>query len=314
MKTRLFLLFPLLWQPVSASTQTLLFDPIDEDRDRTVPIRAYIPESKGTHPVILFSHGLGGSRDNNPYLGNHWAENGYVSIFLQHPGTDETVWKSVKPGERFQALKNAVGIPQSIDRFLDVPFILNQLEKWNGDKAHTLAGKLDLEKVGLCGHSFGAVTAQALAGQKYYIPGSFHDQRIDAFLPMSPQPFKSLPPEPSFGHIQAPILCMTGTKDGSPIDPAFQPEHRRKVYDALPATDKFQLILDGGNHYAFSDNKRALIKKVHRDPKHHPAIQKVSTRFWDAYLKGDTEAKAWLQSKSVPQDSGLGEGDSWEWK
>ena len=46
------------------------FEVRDIKRDRNLPIRVYLPEANESAPVILFSHGLGGSCDNNPYLGN----------------------------------------------------------------------------------------------------------------------------------------------------------------------------------------------------------------------------------------------------
>ena len=54
----------------------------DASRDRTLPLRVYLPPEKAAAPVILFSHGLGGSCDNNPYLGNHWAKRGYAAIAM----------------------------------------------------------------------------------------------------------------------------------------------------------------------------------------------------------------------------------------
>lgn len=80
----------------------------DAKRARTIPLRVYLPESRKPAPVILFSHGLGGSRDNNPYLGNHWAKRGYAVVFVQHPGSDEGVWKGLsnrlRPG-RWSSIK-----------------------------------------------------------------------------------------------------------------------------------------------------------------------------------------------------------------
>ena len=69
------------------------FEVLDLSRDRKLPVRVYFPETKAAAPVVILSHGLGGSCDNNPYLGNHWAKRGYVVVFVQHPGSDESVWK-----------------------------------------------------------------------------------------------------------------------------------------------------------------------------------------------------------------------------
>ena len=289
---------------------TLLLDPVDSQRSRTVPLKIYHTASETSKPVILFSHGLGGSREANPYLGNHWAKNGYVVVFVQHAGSDSEVWKSAPAAERMSALKKAAGPRAAIDRMLDIPFVIDQLEKWNVDESHPLHSRLDLERIGMSGHSFGAVTTVAVAGKKFRGGPSQPEPRLDAFLPMSPQPGKGLPASESFGHLKKPFLCMTGTEDGSPIDTSLKPETRRKVYEALLSGDKYQLVLKDAHHFAFGEGG----KKRTRNPDHHPTILEISTRFWDAYLKSDISAKAWLQSEAPKSITSMAPEDVWEWK
>lgn len=148
-------------------------------------------------------------------------------------------------------------------------------------------------------------------GQRYRIDRSFHDPRIDAFFAMSPSESRGISSGGAFGHITAPVLCMTGTEDGSPITPETTPESRREVYAAMPAGNKYQLVFEGGNHFAFSDVGFHDEKRIAH---HHPAIQRISTRFWDAYLKDDARAKAWLQSAAPREACALEEKDVWEWK
>lgn len=303
--------FLLAENPASSGTLTHRFEPVDLSRDRTVPVKVYLKSSDSPQPVIIFSHGLGGSRENSGYLGNHWADHGYVAVFVQHAGSDEEVWKTVEPSERMDALKKAASVETALARYADIPFVLDELEKWNVADSHPLKGKLELEKIGLCGHSFGAVTTQALMGQRFRVDRSFHDSRIDAFFLMSPSTGRGLSAAEAFGHITAPVLCMTGTEDGSPITPETTPDSRREVYTALPTGDKYQLVFEGGGHFAFSD---VGFRDEKRIDYHHPAIQLISTRFWDAHLKDDASAKAWLQSAAPRTDAALVEKDVWEWK
>src|SRR4051812_27891204 len=66
----------------------------DVKRDRAVPVKIYYPkEIAAPCPVVVFSHGLGGSREGYEYLGNYWASRGYVSVHLQHIGSDSAVWQ-----------------------------------------------------------------------------------------------------------------------------------------------------------------------------------------------------------------------------
>ncbi|MDA0590353.1 MAG: acetylhydrolase [Planctomycetota bacterium] len=294
------------------SIREVRFEPNDESRSRVVPLKVYIGNSRTPQPVVLFSHGLGGSRENNAYLGKHWAAAGYVAVFMQHAGSDDEVLKSARAGQKLAALKAAVSAIASRERFADVPFVIDQLEQWNKQVGHELQGKLNLTRIGMSGHSYGAATTLAVAGQTFPLNRSFHDQRIDAFLAMSPQPGKGQEPKKAFGHIAKPFLCMTGTKDASPIDPTLKPSTRREVYAAFPAGDKYQLVFDGAEHLAFGDSRG--LRTRGRNPKHHPAIQEISVHFWNAYLKDDATSKSWLQSNRAVTTTGLGTADVWEWK
>jgi predicted dienelactone hydrolase len=63
----------------------------DAARDRVVPVKIYAPEGNGLFPVLLFSHGLGGSRDAGGESAEHWASHGYLVLALQHPGSDASL-------------------------------------------------------------------------------------------------------------------------------------------------------------------------------------------------------------------------------
>jgi dienelactone hydrolase len=294
------------------SVRELRFEPVDKKRERVVPVKVYISDSDSPQPVILFSHGLGGSRENSAFLGRAWAAAGYVAVFMQHAGSDSEVWRTAAPGRRFAALKEAAGPESAALRFADVPFVIDQLEAWNSQAEHPLEEKLDLAHIGMSGHSYGAVTTLAVAGRKFFLDRNYGDERIDAFLAMSPQPGKGGAPAKVFGQLTKPILCMTGTRDASPVDRSLQPADRRKVYEALPKGDKYQLVLDGAEHMAFGDSQGFRTRG--RNPAHHPAIQQISLHFWNAYLKGNAASRAWLQSQQPISGTGLGAADVWEWK
>ena len=111
----------------------------DGNRSREIPIRVYLPADKTASPVVLFSHGLGGNREGSAFLGKHWAKRGYLAVFLQHPGSDDSVWKDLPVAQRLEALKKAAGLKDFMLRVQDVPVVLDQLEIWNKDTAHALA-------------------------------------------------------------------------------------------------------------------------------------------------------------------------------
>jgi predicted dienelactone hydrolase len=295
-----------------AVTQTALPAPLDlmvQDaaRNREIPLHVWLPAEKGPEPVVIFSHGLGGTPAGYAYLGKQWAARGYVAVFLQHHGSDDGVWKNAEPGQRFAALKAGASLANFLDRVRDVPAVIDQLTKWNQESGHPLAGRMNLEEIGMSGHSFGAVTTQGVSGEQLSTSTQhFTDPRIKAALPMSPSvPKRPGELETAFKPVKIPWMLMTGTKDSSPIGDAT-PESRQLVFPALPAGDKYQLVLFNAEHSAFTERPLPGDQQP-RNPNHHRAILALSTAFWDATLRHDAAARAWLQGdgpRSVlePQD------------
>ena len=283
----------------------------DQARSRDIPIRVYaLPETKNA-PVVLFSHGLGGSRENGAYLGNHWAARGYVCVFMQHAGSDESVWKDAGRGQRLNAMRDAASGENLLLRVKDVPAVIDQLAVWNQEQGHALAGRLDMAHVGMSGHSFGAVTTQSVSGQvaaRGLINGT--DPRIQAACAFSPSSPRAGSVDAAFGSVRIPWMLMTGTEDVSPIG-GIDVESRLAVYPALPAGGKYEVVLFGAKHSAFGDVPQRL-DRGQRNPNHHRAITALSTAFWDAWLKKDEAAKTWLDGEGPK--SVLEEKDRWQRK
>jgi predicted dienelactone hydrolase len=282
----------------------------DELRNREIPIRIYLPDVIKPAPLILYSHGLGGARTNNQYIGDAWASRGYIVVFMQHLGSDEAVWQGKPMLKRLVDMKLAANKENFILRTQDVKATIDNLLKWNLQKDNLLFDKIDANNIGMSGHSFGAVTTQAVSGQKLGYGFDMNDNRIKAAIAMSPSlPIKNNAPEKTFEKVNIPWCLMTGTNDNSPIG-STTAETRAKVYDYLPEGNKYQLILYKAEHSAFGD--RALPnEKEQRNPKHHGIIIAISNAFWDAYLRHDEQANKWLKTKTSEV---LQENDLWQYK
>jgi len=146
----------------------------------------------------------------------------------------------------------------------------------------------------MSGHSFGAITTQAMSGQKNAAGREFGDARIRAAVLMSPSPpqRKGADPKVAFGEVKTPWLLLTGTEDDSPIGD-LTPARRLDVYPALPPGGKYELVLFGAQHSAFGDRPLPA-DRGERNPNHHRAVLALTTAFWDAHLKGDAAARSWL--------------------
>ena len=284
------------------------FTVADTKRGRDIPVRVYLPTNTKAAPVVLFSHGLGGSKNNNPYLSKHWAARGYVVVFMQHAGSDDTVWKNKPISEVRAAMQKAASSENFTLRTGDVATVLDTLTTWNADAKHALAGRLDLSHVGMSGHSFGAVTTQAVSGQRF-AGASLTDKRIDAAVAMSPSGARQGGDKEAFGSVGIPWLLMTGTKDDAPIGNVTA-KSRLSVFPALPPGDKYELVLKDAEHSAFGDGASRGDRGT-RNPNHHTAILAISTAFWDATLRGDRAAKEWLSAGATQV---LESGDTWQTK
>lgn len=276
------------------SVVTARFTWHDTKRERDVPVKIYSPANRtGPFPVILFSHGLGGTRDNYEYLGEYWASHGYVSVHLQHEGSDDQVWRQAGLFGSKKAMRRAVADPRNaINRTRDVSFAIDELERLNREKS-AYQHRLDLSRIGVAGHSFGAFTALAVAGQEF-TPGlnrngTLADPRVKAVIPMSaPAPANQSRLDEVYGNIHIPCLHMTGTKDSSPIGDT-QPGERRLPFDHCRKSDQYLITFQDGDHMVFS-GRRA----TRQDRAFQALICESSTMFWNAYLRDDPKAKSWL--------------------
>jgi len=293
-----------VYDPLAVSEQnrfqTLDFTVKDQGRQREIPIRVYLPSEKTPAPVVLFSHGLGGSRAGYAYLGRHWALRGYVAVFLEHRGSDA----SAVPIQR------ATGVRNFLLRVKDVPAVLDQLERWNTSDGHALAGMLDLSRIGMSGHSFGAATTQALSGQVFsHGTFSYTDLRIKAAIAFSPSsPGRGGDSKEAFGSVKIPWMLMTGTRDFTGIGRGDL-KSRLAVFAALPPGGKYELVLDGAEHSVFTDR---IPPRETGKRDYHRIILALSTAFWDAWLCRDMAARTWLDGDG-PR-SVLEKNDRWQRK
>lgn len=280
--------------PGSYAVATVSYDWVDSARNRKVPVKIYYPEKgQGPFPVIVFSHGLGGSRDGYEYLGQHWASHGYVSVHLQHLGSDDAVWRDSK--EPAKDLTRAAAEPgNATARPKDVSFVLDRVTALNRDVS-PLKGRLELRAIGMAGHSFGAWTTLAVAGQMLgpLQRSSLADPRVKAAIEMSAPVPRNADLDRAYGKINMPVLHMTGTLDDSPIGDTRAAE-RRVPFDHIQASGQYLVIFQGGDHMIFAGGQRRNARKGEKDSRFRDLILQGTTAFWDAYLKGDAAAKSWL--------------------
>lgn len=221
----------------------------DAARNRDISLSIEYPTRGAAGPVIIFSHGYGTSGRSYVGLSSYWASYGYVVIKPTHADSGRSTTRpegatELWPGETAASYR---------DRVADIQFVIDSLESLE-QKYPELAGKMNREKIGVGGHSYGALTAVLAAGGKTFrgdTPTRVADARIDAIVAMSPigtDPGVGLTTE-SWSDIRIPALYMTGTRDQAPTgqDAAW----RREAFDRSAPGDKWFISIPGARPGSF---------------------------------------------------------------
>ncbi len=265
-----------------------LMEFVDAERDRVVPVRVYLPASREPAAVILVSHGLGGTRNAMSFLGKHWSEAGFAVVAMQHVGSDDSVWRDVPLRERMTAMRRAASGENLLLRVGDVRFVLDELAKRN-ESDPVLKVRLNLERVGMAGHSFGAGTTQAVSGIRYGTRARtlrYREERIDAAVAFSPSvPERATDLDWTFGAMDLPMFHFTGTKDDAPIG-GQTPESRVKPFEHGAGSPRYLLVFEDGDHSVYGGGDGRVVRND-RYPAWHEQLRVLTTLFWKAHLLGD---------------------------
>ena len=192
----------------------------------------------------------------------------------------------------------------------DVTDVLDAMSVWTSDKKSPFYGRIDTNNVGMAGHSMGAKTAQLMIGQQGWLSRTKKHKRIRAAVLMSPSSPSLQSAKSAFGSVTTPCLLLTGTRDSVPFLSDQSTESRRAVFSALPSGNAYELVLHNATHSAFTDRSRR--NDTPPNPKHHRAIEAITTAFWDAYLQGNEDAANWLRNGGAKAI--LDTQDSWQSK
>jgi predicted dienelactone hydrolase len=244
-----------------------------------VPVEGY--------PLIVFSHGFGGSSTQSTFLMEAMANAGYLVLAPDHadarkswyPGSFLLGFVFNRPEEPFR--KEAEWSDATYrDRRDDIEAILDGVFE-----AKAVAGvPVDLKRVGLAGHSLGGYTVLGLAGAW----PSWKDPRVKAVLALSPycSPYVL---KGDLGRLGIPVMYQGGTRD-----PGVTPTVRKEggAFDAS-SSPKFYVEFDGAGHLAWTDLSK----------RYHALIARTSVAFFDRYLKGVTtpDPLAELTAKPFPK-------------
>ncbi len=253
------------------------------------------PEQR-SYPVVIMRAGGGALTTDFTTLAEDLASHGYVVVGFDAPYRTFAV---VLPDNRvvFRPQTNdPENLPADeanllINRLLpmwtsDTAFVVTQLERLNtADPPGKFTGRLDIQHLGMFGHSFGGATALQFCHD---------DPRCKAGIDMDGAPYGSVVQE----GLKQPFLFILSDHSRELSDPASKQilADFQSIYDRLP-NGRWFITIRGANHFSFSDQillkshfVLTLLRKfgiVGLDGRRGLAITAdyVHT-FFDVYLKG----------------------------
>src|ERR1700736_6350012 len=130
----------------------------------------------------------------------------------------------------------------------DMGFALDQLERLNvSDPSGRFLGRLDMQRVGVFGHSLGGATALQFCHD---------DSRCKAGIDVDGAPLGSVIAE----GITQPFMFLLSDHTGESDSDPGQPDAIRhaganihSIYDRLPSNRRLMIMIRGAGHYMFSD-------------------------------------------------------------
>ena len=250
--------FPLHGFASAAEFQVHDLDWFDDERERPVPIRLYQPRISSfatPAPLIIFSHGIGGSRLGYSYLGSYWASHGLASLHVQHVGSDRSIWFG-NPFNLVSRLQEAAQEKEALARVFDLRFALTQILR------DPLGQAINPNQIIAAGHSYGANTTLLASGARVNrdnIPVELSDFRIKAAIVISaPRFYGQKSVDSILQPVRLPTLHITATEDNIQIPGYFSgyPD-RLAIFEAIGSERKALAVFEGGSHSMFTDRTRS---------------------------------------------------------
>ena len=267
-----------VWYPADASGGKL---------DATLEGVRDAPLAEGAPwPLILFSHGSGGSPLQSKFLMGHLASHGFVVAAVPHPGNTFEDCGGLC-SEASELARSAQNRPD------DVMFSTDSVFAEAKRSGSLLEGAIDETRLGASGHSFGGWTTLEVLKR---------DDRFAAGMPLAPGgPFSG------YDGVTSPLMFITGERDGTTTYDSV-----RDVYEnQVTGTKRHLLTLIRGGHMSFIDlcDVIAAFDGCSADDLDPAAARAITTTYAAAFFKTTVTGAAGYEEYLEPAGS-LADGEA----
>lgn len=214
-----------------------------------MPVRLFWPPAAAAAPVplLLFSPGFGGDRQDAAWLGPVLAERGIACAHVQHVGSDRRAWAM---GPIDWALREWRGefARERLARTQDLRFALDRLLEGERGLA------IDRRRVAAVGHSLGAQTVALLGGARLAGGPRLRDERIGAVGLFGMASFAGEDTARVLRALEVPSLHAT-TEEDRTVMPGYAANANDRVawFRAAGGAPKVMAVFARGAHAVFND-------------------------------------------------------------
>jgi predicted dienelactone hydrolase len=243
---------------------------------------------KSSYPVLIFSHGLSGTKMQNTFQVEQLVSHGYIVVGIDH--TYSSAVSIFLDGRVAHYLPIETTSTDPMDKLNDqwvedAEFVLDQVEKLAvNDSEHRFTGRMDMNNVGMFGHSFGGATSVQML---------MKDARIKAAINMDGVLYGKLciPEE----GLNKPFMMMSADSSLQALQDTGNSQFSdlaKKLmgrFDHIAAGGTYWLTIKNMTHMGFSDIYllSPLFQLIQKGDilEAHSLINDYSQDFFDHYLK-----------------------------
>ena len=209
-----------------------------------------ISNSLNKYPLIIFSHGLGGMKNQNSIQVEELVSQGYIVVAPDHSyDANITIFTNgeiapFKSSEYDPRIKYSIEdfyayrIPQIQTRSYDLTFILDTIDSLQLDVNEKIWNMIDFNKIGVFGHSFGGGTTLLTI---------YNDHRVDAGIALDGW-IEPIPNEVISSGIDKPFLYIGRTE----WEDTLNYYKLNKLIDNSQGNGK-KILLPGTEHFDYTD-------------------------------------------------------------
>ncbi|HEY2049110.1 MAG TPA: hypothetical protein VGH03_07190 [Caulobacteraceae bacterium] len=264
--------------------------------------RVWMPDTsrqgspQGPFPLVLIVHGNHAMEDFSDggyaYLGQHLASQGFIVASVDENFLNSSLADFANPFVRRDGKENAARGWMLLEH-------LAQWRAWNADKNNPLFHKVDMDRIGLIGHSRGgeAVAVANTFNDLHYfpddatVPFDFHF-KIGAVAAIAPIDGQYKPRSRPIPMRDTNYFVMQGSMDGDLTSFMGSSQYSRAKFPDKPQTFKASLYIKDANHGQFNTAwgrydaqlpfKALLDTRPIMDPK---AQRQIATVYLTAFLQ-----------------------------